>query len=148
MGLVALRHMESSHTRDQTCVPCLPVPSGESSVVVNAYYSGPSCICSQLVDRLRTGSLPFVHLDPRTYQCLTHGRSSKHISFLERGRPGFKTKCHLRAITFAMGKVLDVTECLLPYLEAQGDGIYVPGLFRGSDKVINYRAGGGPRWSS
>ena len=47
-----------------------------------------------------------------------------------------------------MGKVLDVTECLLPYLEAKGDGIYVPGLFRGSDKVINYRAGGGPRWSS
>ena len=47
-----------------------------------------------------------------------------------------------------MGKVLDVTECLLPYLEARGDDIYVLGLFRGSDKNVNYRACGKPWWSS
>lgn len=36
----------------------------------------------------------------------------------------------------AVGKVVDFTECLLPYLEARGDGIYVSGLFGGSNKVV------------
>ena len=58
MGLAALRLVESS----QGIRPVSPtlaggrpstVPSGESSVIVNDYYSGPSCICSQLVNRLK-----------------------------------------------------------------------------------------------
>ena len=46
----------------------------------------------------------------------------------------------------AVGKVVDFTERLLPYLEARGDGIYVSGLFGGSNKIVNYRVCDRPWW--
>lgn len=36
-----------------------------------------------------------------------------------------------------MGKILDLAERLLPYLEARGDDTYAPGFFGRLNKIIN-----------